>query len=227
MILISVGSTCETAFEIRMHTPKGDADFFDWLITPFDALVGAIRSDFTDLLRPEDLYLQDDKNFVVNRATGIKYGHVFKRDGNGDIITDFLSDLDRVVSIFRHLKGKLDKRVVSGEPLGFVRRGLTPDEAVMLRDTIADRYPALAFKIIAVNATPVDCAARDPDRFIDLTIPDSGPDGLGHADAWGAALVAAGLTDTPHVRTKDQVFHRLMVHQVGDVNTLIEEARAA
>lgn len=223
MRLVSLGYTCEVAFEIRMHTPKNDADYFDWLITPFDALIGALNSRFEHQLHADDLYLEGDKNFVVNRRTGIKFGHIFKRKDH-DIIDDFLSDLDRVNSIFSYLSEKFERNANRGEPLGFVRRNLSSAEAQILADTISSLYPRLDFKIIAVNAENLNCAALDPMRFCDLVIPPSGNDGLGHPEPWAAELIAKGLTETPFIRTKDDVFGRLMRHQVGDVHTLIGEA---
>lgn len=223
MRLISVGQACEVAFEIRMHTPKVDADYFDWLITPFDGLIQALNSGFTNQLQAEDLYLQDDKNFVVNRRTGIKFGHVFKRDSAGDIITDFETDLDRVTSIFEHLSAKFEINARSGAPLGFVRRDLTPDQALIFTETISALYPELEYKIIAVNEVDMECRKLDAERFIDLVVPPSGHDGLGLAEAWAAEMLATGLTAETFVKTKDDVFNRLMVHQLGDVHTLVQE----
>ena len=222
MRLISVGGACEVAFEIRMHTQKTDADFFDWLITPFEALIDVIQADFTGLLDAEDLFLQDDKNFVVNRRTGIKYGHVFQRDASGKIIEDFGSDLPRVTEIFAYLAEKFRTNARNGMRLGFVRRGCDPAQAGRLITAIETAFPELVFQLIAVNSELLGCSDID-ERIVELAISESGPDGLGHPQIWADRLVEANLTDSPFNKTKDEVFNRLMIHQLGDVTTLKQE----
>lgn len=222
--LISLGKACETAFQIRLHTPKVDADFFDWLITPFDGLMKILHEEFSGHLNPRDLYLQDDRNFINNAITGVQYGHVFLRDAITHLHPDnFLDDLERVQSIFDYLAEKFIRNASAGLPLGFVRREIIPSQALELESFFRARFPELQFNIIAVNGTYQGVGDLDPARFSELTVPASGPDGLGLADEWATALVGAGLTDRPFQKTKDDVFNRLMVHMAGDVRTLAAE----
>jgi len=205
MRLVSLGQACEVAFEIKIHSPKADSDFFDWLITPFDGLMMALNGEFKDLLNPEDLYLQDDKNFVNNRRTGIQYGHVFLRDDFHNIPDAFLDDLDRVQSKFDYLIEKFHSYKQGGEQICFVRRSVDSSQAVILHDRLIEIFPALDFKIACVNAADLGISSLPSSRFIDLRVVDGGPDGLGYPEEWANALVLAGLTDQPFVKSKDDI----------------------
>lgn len=205
MRLISLGRACEVGYQIKLHTPKSDGDFFDWLITPFDGLIAALDQQFQHLLNPEDLYLQEDRNFVNNRVTGIQYGHVFLRDETHMIPSNFLDDLPRVTQKFEYFREKFFSSGRGSDPICYVRRDINADQAVLLEQRLEAMFPTLQFRIACVNSEDLGISAIQSDRFLDLRIPDGGPDGLGNPDYWAEAFVAAGLTDRPFQKTKDEV----------------------
>lgn len=205
MRLVSLGQACEVGFQIRLHTSKTDSDFFDWLITPFDSLMISLDNRFSGLLNSDDLYLQEDRNFVNNRVTGIQYGHVFARNANHDIPDNFADDLSRVKSKFSYLKRKFLSYAETESPICFVRRNINNIQAEALNAKFVTMFPTLNFTICCVNSSDAGISTLDSDRFIDLRIVDSGPDGLGDSESWAKALVGAGLSDKPFQKTKDEI----------------------
>lgn len=205
MRLISLGRACEVGYQIKLHTQKTDGDFFDWLITPFDSLITALDRNLENLLNPGDLYLQEDKNFVNNRITGIQYGHVFLRDEAHLIPENFLEDLPRVQQKFEHFRAKFLASGQGGEPICFMRRDVNAEQAMVLDQRLIGLFPSVNFQIGCVNSADLGIAALANDRLLDLRIPDGGHDGLGYPDPWADALVAAGLTNQPFQKTKGDV----------------------
>lgn len=205
MRMVSLGRACEVAFQIRMHSDKIDSDFFDWLITPFDGLMAALRSNLDGLLEADELYLQNDKNFVNNKKTGIQYGHVFMRDENHNIPDNFLDDLPRVRNKFDYLKEKFFSNAKSEDPICFIRRDISSIQAKILEEQIEAMFPSLDFKLACVNAEDVGLSDAKSPRVIDLRIVNGAHDGLGFPESWAEALTGAGLTTKPFVKTKEDI----------------------
>ena len=205
MRMVSLGRACEVAFQIRMHSNKTDSDFFDWLITPFDGLMEALRSNLDGLLEADELYLQADKNFVNNKRTGIQYGHVFMRDESHNIPDTFLEDLPRVREKFDYLKAKFFSNAKSEGPICFIRRDINSSQAKILEEQLEAMFPSLDFKLACVNAEDVGLGDTNSPRIIDLRIVNSAHDGLGFPEPWAEALTGAGLTTQPFAQTKEHI----------------------
>ena len=205
MRLISLGRPCEVGFQIRMHSKKSDGDFFDWLITPFDSLMMALNNNFENLLNLDDLYRQEDMNFVNNRVTGIQYGHVFLRDKSHNIPANFLEDLPRVQSKFEYFRRKFCSNADGSQELCFVRRDVNSEQGQVLEARIAEMFPSLDFKIACVNSQDLGIWMLKNPRILDLRVVDGGHDGLGYPQDWATALVEAGLTDHPFDKTKEDI----------------------
>jgi hypothetical protein len=165
----------------------------------------ALSDGLCDLLNESDLYLQEDKNFVNNRVTGIQYGHVFLRDSEHNIPVNFVADLGRVTSKFSYLRNKFYENANGSSPICFVRRDINAEQAEILSSKISEMFPALEFKIACVNSTDLGISLLTNVKLLDLRIIDSAHDGLGHPEHWAAALVEAGLTDRPFQKTKEDI----------------------
>lgn len=205
MRLVSLGRACEVGFQIRLHTSQVGSDYFDWLITPFEGLMMALNQNFEGLMDGQDLYRQEDKNFVNNRRTGIQYGHVFRRNERHEIPHNFLDDLDCVKEKFNHFKNRFNSYQHSSEKICFIRRDINGGEAISLCEKLQSIYPSLNFSLACVNEHDLGSAVSGDSRIIDLRVPNSGHDGLGHADHWAEILMAAHLTDRPFQKKKSDI----------------------
>src|SRR3954467_14056898 len=65
--LISLGNFCQTAYQLRRITGDERASFFDWLVTPADALVRVLEADFAGVFEPANLALTEDGTGVRDR----------------------------------------------------------------------------------------------------------------------------------------------------------------
>lgn len=74
--VLSLGRACDTAFQIRRHFKQREAYPFDWLVTPYPALINLLERDFSGFLLDENL--QADGKYVVDKGSGIAMMHDFE-----------------------------------------------------------------------------------------------------------------------------------------------------
>ena len=76
MQLLSLGYDCKVAWQIRRHSGQDQAFFFDWLMTPPDALSVLLGRD-EDLLRDGRWELIKDDCCLRDLDTGLMFMHEF------------------------------------------------------------------------------------------------------------------------------------------------------
>ena len=203
--IVSLGGVCEVAYQIKLHTDKQDADYFDWLITPFDALIEAVRNDFRDFFKLQDLKIHSSNKCIVNVATGVYYFHDFPLDENRSVLLDFEVYYDNARSKFTHLMNKFLSLGLFDGQVVFVRRELTLSAAETLCETLESKFPKLNFKLICVNSDNSGCFQAPSNRIERITVPRSGKNGLGESESWCQELKRIGLTDTGYKKTYAQI----------------------
>jgi hypothetical protein len=105
---VSLGRTCEVAFQFRRVIGEHKAGFFNWNLTPVDALLSLLRSDFQGILLDENLSHLKDNLFLDsghNYAVHADFSYPdLRSDGNYDIkIKRLREKTDYFLSIFRSL----------------------------------------------------------------------------------------------------------------------------
>ena len=74
--VLSLGHSCDTAFQIRRNFKQGEAYPFDWLMTPYPVLMELIGRDFSGFLMDENL--EAAGKYVVDKKHGISMLHDFE-----------------------------------------------------------------------------------------------------------------------------------------------------
>jgi Putative papain-like cysteine peptidase (DUF1796) len=123
--IISLGSFCQTAYQIRRHFSCERAHIFDWWVTPTIGLVELVESGFVDLFIENNMTIVEEEAgpAVMCSRYGLMHYHDFdeaKVDGRP---SPFLVRAACVANMskFAHLVKRLLS--VSGEVL-FIRAGL-------------------------------------------------------------------------------------------------------
>jgi hypothetical protein len=151
--VISLGQACDTAFHIRRVLGQPEAYPFDWLVTPFDAVVGLLERRFDGFLDPAQL--KGRPKGVLCRRFGIRFLH------------DWKSAADPMQE-YPEIKAKYDRRIArfleameTGGPILFIRSCQYADgdvvdapRAARLHETLSRSFPAVDVHLIAHN--PVD-----------------------------------------------------------------------
>src|SRR4029077_2832526 len=107
--VVSLGGNCMITREVRRFYGISAANMFDWWITPGDALVRLLESDFADLFEPRNLRIVGDRQSVAHLRYGILPHHDFPRnDEENRVIGMTESDLQRNRDKFAYLKKRWD-----------------------------------------------------------------------------------------------------------------------
>ena len=164
--VVSLGGNCMITKELRAYFGTESANLFDWWITPADALVRLIESDFEDLFAAENLRVVGDRESVANVRYGNLHHHDFPRDNHERVIAITGKQLERNREKFAYLKRRWDDLAENPGPVVFVRfgwnlpapllEGIPPEpiEAGPLRLVAAlDRkFPRLDYQILLIGA---------------------------------------------------------------------------
>ena len=77
---ISLGSNCEVGFQLRRWLGRDVATFFNWLVTPLDALVKVIEADFAGVYAKENLRPTGDEEMIFDAGSGLKFHSAFRKE---------------------------------------------------------------------------------------------------------------------------------------------------
>jgi tetratricopeptide (TPR) repeat protein len=199
--LVSLGESCEVAFQLRQHSGDNTAHFFDWLVTPAAGLIRTISENFPPF-PPENLSLvkpDDRTGFVIDAVTGMQFPHQFPRRGVL-IPRDFLKDYDIFAAKFEHLARRF-RETVRSRPVTFVRRDLSREMALELEGVMRARFPTADMRFLYLNGahgnfdTPLGTSILFPART----------SGFGHSPTWARLLEKQSLVAQPYRLATSQI----------------------
>jgi hypothetical protein len=151
--VISLGTACDTAYQVRRIFGNPESYPFDWLVTPFDGLVELFRNRFEGFLSAEDLALGDDGTFIYDSRYKVRFHHDFENPGDFrpeicHVQEKYIRRRDRLHSI---LSGPGAVLFVRGQQFDFGADIVSDQDAVKLSTVISDSYPNLDFKLLVHN----------------------------------------------------------------------------
>jgi hypothetical protein len=152
---VSLGRNCEIAFQFRRILGYDVAYYFNWLLTPFDALIEVIRADFTGTYQKANIEVTANPGMILDRQYGIKYHSAFKkelgRNLSGPRFDELYEESARKYSFlaqrFRELASSPNRVLyfVKTEEDG------AKDKSITLRETLASRYPNHDFSLLVLQ----------------------------------------------------------------------------
>lgn len=191
MQLLSLGYDCKVAWQIRRHSGQDQAFFFDWLMTPPDALSVLLGRD-EDLLRDGRWELIKDDCCLRDLDTGLMFMHEFPSvpvvggEQSHRILPELVSShLPVARAKFAYLRRKTLELIRHSPDLLLVRADevATLDEAMaqanQMRRLFLPINPRLKF---AVASTLIPASGSVADTLIFKTEP--GEDWRGGHESW-------------------------------------------
>jgi hypothetical protein len=193
---VSLGNYCETAYQIRRRTGARQAHFFDWLVTPFAALMQVLETDFAGVFLRENLHPHDNAHTVIDTANGLLFHHDFTRNDQGEVTEE---TIDREYTVARAKVQFLQQRwrsVTRGEDrvLYVIVGNETPDDILRLQTLMRGKYPGHDFTLLWARRPGAPGFESDPEGIVQAVVPFgvAGPtEWQGDDAAWDAAFAAA------------------------------------
>lgn len=177
-LVVSLGTNCEVAYNLRAFYGIGRTGLFDWLITPLSCLPSLIQKhfalvddDFGDALVRVDLTSTSDS--VMHAPTGILLHHAFTRDKNNRIPRNWRAEIGAVADKFSFLGRRMDAWMAEARsPALFIKgsgwhevldddlheRCHQPDTYTRIIDSFRVAYPASDPLFCLLNAAETPAA---------------------------------------------------------------------
>ena len=150
--VVSLGGNCMITKEMRVFFGIESANMFDWWVTPGDALVRLVESDFVGLFSPENLELVGNRKSVANLRYGILHHHDFPRNDTEDQVIGISDEhLERNRAKFAYLKRRWDDLGDNPGPVLFVRYDWRMADPLLM---------GLPLEPLNANAERLDAALR-------------------------------------------------------------------
>ncbi len=211
--IVSLGSHCRVAYNLRRTFGIARAFPFDWWITPTDSLVAFLDDPSLDKLYDPGLMapvMHGEKIFAIDNVHyGIQLQHEFPRWKNGSVVSDWAGHVAEARQRTEFLWNRLVS-LAQSERILFVRwfsdterralkRQTAPAAAV--REALTRRFPTSQFDLLLINP-PVEVEAPG---VRSLQIQDRGGGWRGSPQLWTETLLAQGITwtGTPSAETVD------------------------
>ncbi|WBO60420.1 MULTISPECIES: DUF1796 family putative cysteine peptidase [unclassified Acidocella] len=147
-LIVSIGDWCGPAHNIRRFFGVEESYPFDWWITPYEATIKLLNSNFEGMLNPANLVIED--NSTVRCTTyGLLHHHDFERDDNDLIKPDIDQQINHVYAkTYRRIQRLLDN--TKDKEVLFVRSNLWNEgvcaEGEELRARVDVFYDALLMR---------------------------------------------------------------------------------
>lgn len=152
---VSLGHNCEGAFQFRRLLGRDVAYYFNWLVTPLDALVEVLRADFAGAYARDRIEPTQDPNMIFDAAYGMKYHSAFRKELGrnlegprfAEIHAESAAKYAMLADRFRELARSPNRVLYVVKTAHEAAR----DKSVELRDVLAARYPAHDFQIAVLQ----------------------------------------------------------------------------
>lgn len=147
-VFVSLGADCQVAFNLRNSVPT-EAGPFDWLVTPFPALVKALDSRFDEFMAPANLIDQTDakgKRAVFDKNYGVLSFHDFAATtplSNRDVQAKYAHTVANLLALFQSTRRAM-----------FVRKDCRKRHAVEIAQLLERLAPALDWQLLALTTAP-------------------------------------------------------------------------
>lgn len=154
---VSLGHNCEGAFQFRRLLGRDVAYYFNWLVTPLDALVEILRADFAGAYRRENLEVTQDVGMVLDRNYGMKYHSAFRKELGralegprfAELYAESSAKYAMLADRFRALAASPNRVLYVVKTAHETAR----ERGAELRDLLAGRYPDHDFEVALLQTS--------------------------------------------------------------------------
>jgi Putative papain-like cysteine peptidase (DUF1796) len=188
--VVSLGRSCQPAWQIRRFTGVEDAQVLDWVITSDAALTATLASGFDGWFHKDRLDFQPGRQ-AVDRMTGVRFIHEFE---NAEGLEDgHHRNSGRIIRLLMRWRVLMH----SGERLLFVRSHSDDADVLGCANRLVDLLmqstsnPFELLYLVPPNLYHPNLRLDDV-QFAALDPKPEGTDWKGDSLAWDRVLIAAG-----------------------------------
>jgi len=160
--IVSVGSECRVAYNLRRFYNFGDAYPFDWWISKLTGIVSAL-TQMSRIYRVEELEpildVEGNIQAIGNRSGSIRLHHEFPRNYaviGSPVANGWEGKLDKPQTRFEYLVAKFDEMSRLRQRVLWVRYGLNDIDIKGLAQVIEQQYPGIESYYLLINSGVVD-----------------------------------------------------------------------
>lgn len=190
---VSLGCNCEVGFQLKRVRGAAESGFFTWNITEPDALISLLESDFSGILRKENLSVHTGGHLVRDTSHDFMVHHLFD-PVQFKSAPDFEDKLEALRAKFDYFVRKFREEAASPGHTAYFYKNVHSDPrgfALQVQALLKRYHGANPFTLILLQ--PVENMAPDwglpgiRNRYLKRFAPyDDTPDG--HVPSWDAVF---------------------------------------
>ena len=140
--VISIGASCQIAHQVRRLWPQQQEAYpFDWIVTPYKALLKTLGDNFAGFVCGDYLELKTNSEGKITHIENTKSGVQFYHDFPCSV--DFISHLVTVKKKYDFLIGRWREMIASGSNVLFIRQECFGDISDLEVDETLDLFKQL------------------------------------------------------------------------------------
>ena len=148
--IINLGGDCQVQYQLNINGLRKNALPFDILITPHQSLCGMLKNNFDGFLIPENFELvvnAQGEKYILDKKYGTRLIHDFKLE------EDFLKDYPEVKAKYERRINRFKELLISSEYPVFIRKEITKEQAIELRDVLSKICGERPFLLVALDGS--------------------------------------------------------------------------
>lgn len=196
--IINLGGDCQVAYQLYIHGLRQYALPFDSLITPYSALYSMLKNSFDGFIAESNFELLETEKgdkYILDKKYGSRLIHDFKLE------EDFLKDYETIATKYiRRIVRLIDIVEISEYPL-FIRKRITREQAIELRDLLYLLREGKPFMLAVLDGSQEIEADWHLENIRNFYLRQPMPyTWKGDSEAWKEIFLALGLeiTDAQH-----------------------------
>lgn len=146
--IINLGGDCQVAYQLQTNGLRQYALPFDALITPYETLQKILEHNCDGFMTQDNFVLADDEKYALDQKYGSRLIHDFKLNKE-----EFLTDYEEIATKYQRRIERLQYLTMNSEYPLFIRKHITKEQAIKLRDTLSTIRQGKPFLLVALDGT--------------------------------------------------------------------------
>lgn len=203
--IINLGGDCQVAYQLKLHGLRYYALPFDTWITPYTSLELLLKNSCKGFLEPSNFIEKVDQKdgkeytYILDQRYGVRLIH------NGATLEKFFANFpDFSQTIERRIQRLFDLVNCSTCPL-FIRKTITKDQAIALKDLLSQLRRGRPFMLLALDSTDTEISNYQEFQLCYYYLRQPSPySWKGDPEAWREIFINIGLSIPEQSRQQDQ-----------------------
>lgn len=186
-LVISLGDTCQVAYQMTLNKLRYERYPFDWSLTPFESVYQFIQNRSLHFMDKDALVLIDGTpgyspsihRYIEDCFYKIQFVHDF------DLEQNFLKDYQRIKTNYDRRINRFFSALSSNKKILFIRQTITREQAIRLDKLLQTMFPNLKYQILAIDMSEEIQKNWGLNRIKNYYLKSDPDDGwVGNSKAW-------------------------------------------